>query len=146
MESGQQIRVSLLDFGGRGQSVTTEDIGVDKCPVQYGYILDKMAAVVKNTTICGRDVRQDRDGILFQSKGNAIEIVLSNQDSPMFLLGFTGCVKKLHRCNGSINNLWLFHYSECNIHCLVVHIPVECTNRISYTVQCQITEFSLISF
>ena len=80
--AGQQISVSLLDFGLQTR---------EKNCLQFGYIVDKAAN--KNVSICG--LFDERKNTIHKSVSNHITIVLTemNIDSSkerVFLIGFTG--------------------------------------------------------
>lgn len=99
-QTGQQISISLLDFSQIHQ--TTDDVVSDQaaavrldadrsCDNQYGYIIDKTASTLKkNITICGGKQRQQ---FLYQSKGSAIEVVVTVNSDEKFLLGFQGFLR-----------------------------------------------------
>jgi hypothetical protein len=106
---GQQINVTLLDFGRRHDDVTNGDtLSVDRadrklggCAIQYGYIMDQSAVVNKNTTICATANESQRSRFVYQSTGSRVEIVLAAAQAEYgskqnkFLLGFEG---KAARC------------------------------------------------
>lgn len=104
---GQQINVSLLDFGQqrltsrsdddfRAQSSATNKNGQkpDSCGIQYGYIVEKTATAGtgRNVSICSGQGDLQRNRFVYQSKGSTVEIVFSssNYTSDKFLLGFEG--------------------------------------------------------
>ena len=78
--AGQQINVSLLDFGLQ-QRTGARERGVkegNRCNQQYGYILDKAASTAaekRNVSICGLD-EEERHALIHTSSSNSIEIVL----------------------------------------------------------------------
>ena len=95
--AGQQINVSLLDFGLQQQERSRANQG---CGHQHGYIVDKAAH--KNVSICG--VKEDRRGVIYQSVGNVIELVVQNQtvhgdggsdESREVLFGFRGLLSEI---------------------------------------------------
>lgn len=89
---GQQINVSLLDFGqyrtetddviNRQLAMSGVDSDVHLCPIQYGYIKDKASAAVssrrKNVTICSARNGLSSSTFVYQSKGNSVELVLND--------------------------------------------------------------------
>ena len=95
--AGQQINVSLLDFGLQDAAGARErNVNQHQCHQQFGFIVDKAAAAKdhKNVSICG--VREERTGVVHQSVSNVLEIILSLfQDATTgrdeaALIGFTG--------------------------------------------------------
>ena len=89
--AGQQINVSLLDFGLQQRAAPNQQ----HCSHHHGYILDKTAPVNKNISICG--LGEERNRIVYQSSSNAVDIILQNpsievaqDESRPVLLGFTG--------------------------------------------------------
>ena len=81
--AGQQISVSLLDFGLQTR---------EKNCLQFGYIVDKAAN--KNVSICG--LFDERKNTIHKSVSNHITVVLTlekirdSMDEHVFLIGFTG--------------------------------------------------------
>jgi len=65
--AGQQISVSLLDFG-----VNTRETQLEKNCLQYGYIVDK--SVNKNVSICA--LSDERKNTIYKSASNQISIVV----------------------------------------------------------------------
>jgi len=99
-QTGQKVNISLLDFSGHGRRTQLDTRGLvsDNCSpahVQYGYIVDKSNK--NNVSICSTAAQQ-RHKHVYQSNGNMVEIVLSQEqttnedgDTPMnFLLAFEG--------------------------------------------------------
>ena len=85
--AGQQISVSLLDFG-----VNTRETQLDKNCLQYGYIVDKAAN--KNVSICG--LFDERKNTIYKSVSNQLTVVMTLEAFIKFkeehavLIGFTG--------------------------------------------------------
>ena len=100
-QTGQQVNISLLDFSGHGRR-TQLDTRDDCSPahVQYGYIVDKTNK--NNVSVCSTDA-QHRHKHLYQSTGNLVEIVLTNNDSfsahHNFLISFIGSYLLSHCVN-----------------------------------------------
>ena len=95
-QTGQQVNMSLLDFSGHAQrtQLDTRRLVSDDCGpahVQYGYIVDKSNK--NNVSICSTAAQQ-RHKHLYQSTGNVVEIVLTNDDSTAtrrnYLISFIG--------------------------------------------------------
>ena len=90
-QTGQQVNVSLLDFGSARDTGAAGLAGqLSGCPagsVQYGYVVDKTAR--KNVSICGAG-RQRRQQAVYMSTDNTIEIVISRQTEIKFLLALEG--------------------------------------------------------
>ena len=99
---GQQINVSLLDFGRRAEDIVARDQMAASsgsrshdCALQYGYILDKSATVNKNKTVCASSAIRSTE-MIHQSQGNTVELVLAPLDSQTgnssttFLIAFQG--------------------------------------------------------
>ena len=89
--AGQQINVSLLDFGST-MLLTESDRRQRQHEDQYGYIIDKSASS-KNISIHHR--HNERFQMIHISSSNILEIILSasvqNEDNlSNFLLGFKG--------------------------------------------------------
>ena len=88
--AGQQINVSLLDFGQRARDPANQH----HCSQQYGYIVDKAAAAtMKNVSICGLEDAREKN--VYQSISNVLEIVLvqmdeENDDLQQALIGLKG--------------------------------------------------------
>lgn len=91
--TGQQINVSLLDFGvtSAGESVNEQKFATD-CH-QYGYIIDK--STKNNVSICG--AHNGKRNPLLRSSGNVIEITFNtfrqqqhDVETNVFLLQITG--------------------------------------------------------
>src|SRR3989442_650471 len=65
--AGQQINVSLLDFGARASSIEPNNC------YPYGNVIDKMTR--KNLTICR--LVKERKRLLYTSVSNVIQIILN---------------------------------------------------------------------
>jgi len=72
--SGQQINVSLLDFGSKVSEPASDQW---KNCHQYGYIIDKSAK--KNVSICRVD--QKGQSVVYKSHSNVIELVTNVMSS-----------------------------------------------------------------
>jgi len=87
--SGQQINVSLLDFGSKVNEPTSDQ---SKNCLQYGYIIDKSAK--KNVSICRVD--QEGQSVVYKSHSNVIEMIVNNvnyrnnNDTLQIIVGFYG--------------------------------------------------------
>jgi len=90
---GQQISISLFDFGSQDRAVLRNEHQTTFNCLQLGYIVDKF--IKKNVSICG-GAGQERSTVLYRSASNVVEIVLNAGDKRdnmehygMFLLRFT---------------------------------------------------------
>lgn len=109
---GQQINISLLDFGQQSRrSRSNDDISnkpsvaeikgqtQEACAVQYGYIMEKAAAAgtVRNMSVCSGYGDLQRNRFVYQSRGSSVEIVFSSSNftsdsQHKLLFGFEGYI------------------------------------------------------
>jgi len=88
--TGQQINVSLLEFGLDKTTLATQFS--NSCE-KYGSVFEKLSG--KNISICGHG--QERNTMVYKSQSNCIEVVLdamkmygSGVEQPRILIGFHG--------------------------------------------------------
>ena len=93
--AGQQINVSLLDFGlQRAAGGVKERAGTSQqhCSQPYGQIVDKASS--RNISICG--LGEERNVVVYQSVSNSILLTLNllrdadDNDNERALIGFKG--------------------------------------------------------
>ena len=79
---GQHLDITIIDFAWNNESV-----GLQQCPVNYGYILDMESDDV--ITICGG---AKREKYLYQSIGHTVQIIIeaNGLESHPFMLEFEG--------------------------------------------------------
>jgi len=90
--AGQQINISLLDFGSHsdGNYYVIQRPGCE----QYGYIYEKSGQ--RNISICR--MTQERETFIYTSLTNVVEMVLNTarllevDESPQFLMRFSGMI------------------------------------------------------
>ena len=102
--AGQRINISLLDFTAAARLTSqhltrstshiitsTTSSSSDSCmdeKHQYGYIIDKSSVNKKNVSVC--HARSNRQRHVYLSISNALQLVLTNDESLNFLLKVQG--------------------------------------------------------